>query len=155
MRSVHVPDRWAVVVCAAPQFFAYRPNFVLISHNRCNPHKIASLLFHHARDDLTNAGQLRRSVEDLSNVRDSKMRKWMQENVQDRVNAIKVNNLSLHEINVHRPILTKVLDNLYTIHVTPDTKGLTSDTRPTTNTASESTPRPAQGRQLRRVIRRN
>lgn len=83
------------------------------------------------------------------------MRKWMQENVRDKVNAVKVNNLSLHEITVHRPILTRVLDNLYTINVRSDTKMLESDTTGPTNSASDTTPRPAQGRQLRRVIRRN
>lgn len=82
------------------------------------------------------------------------MRKWMQGNVRDRVNAIKVNNLSLHEINVHRPVLTRVLDSLYTIHVAPDGNGLLSDTNPTSNTATESDPQPVPERQLRRVIRR-
>lgn len=119
---------------------------------------MASLIFEHASDDLTNPAQLRRAVEDLSNVRDSKMRRWMQENVRERVNAIKVNHLSMHEISVHRPILTKILANLYTIHVTPDSKGLVSDTANSaaaTNTSSEQDSRPMQGRQLRRVIRRN
>ena len=118
--------------------------------------QIASLLLHHASDDLVNPGMLRRCVEDLSNIRDSKMRKWMQENVRDRVNAIKVNNLTLHEISVHRPILTRVLDNLYNIHVAPDTRGLSStdSTNPSSDTTGASDARPAQSRQLRRVIRK-
>lgn len=116
---------------------------------------MASLLLHHAPDDVDKAPNLRRLVEDLANVRDSKMRKWMHANVRDRVNAIKVNNLSLHEINMHRPILTQILDNLYTIHVNPDQHGMLSETDGTTNTPSESTSRPLQGRQLRRVIRRD
>lgn len=80
----------------------------------------------------------------------------MQENVRDRVNAIKVNNLSLHEISVNRPILTKVLENLYTIHVAPDLQGLSSteNTNPSSDTTGASDVRPVQGRQLRRVIRK-
>lgn len=115
--------------------------------------KISSLLFHHASDDLVKSGQLRRAVEDLSNIRESKMRKWMRENVRDRVNAVKLNNLTLHEISVNRPILTKILGNLYHLHVTPDPKGVLSDTNQTSSTPTESESRPAQGRQLRRVIR--
>lgn len=99
---------------------------------------------------------MRRYVEDLSNVRDSKMRKWMQAQVRDRVNAIKINNLSMHEINAHRPTLTRVLGTLYTIHVAPDgTTSSQSEPNSSTVTASESDSIPAQGRQLRRVLRRN
>lgn len=117
---------------------------------------MASLLLHHAADDVDKAPQLRRAVEDLSNVRDSKMRKWMHTNVRDRVNAVKINNLSLHEINLHRPILTQILDNLYTIHVNPDQQGLLSETTGSaTATPSDAAARPMQGRQLRRVLRRD
>lgn len=117
----------------------------------------ASLLLHHAPDDLGNAPKLRRGVEDLSNVRDSKMRKWMHANVRDRVNAVKINNLSLHEINTHRPTLTFILNNLYTIHVNPDQNALLSETDPTATNSSapSSEPPPQQGRHLRRIIRRD
>ena len=99
---------------------------------------------------------LRRCVEDLSNTPGRKMGKWVQENVRDRVNTIKVNNLTMHEISVHRPTLTRVLDNLYNIHVAPDTRGLSStdSTKPSSHTTGASGARPAQGRQLRRVIRK-
>lgn len=122
--------------------------------------EIASLLLHHASDDVDDAPRLRRCVEDLSNVRDSKMRKWMQANVRDRVNAIKINNLSLHEINVHRPTLTQVLNNLYAIHVDAEPSGVPSESARVTDssTAPSSDSRPPQqhqGRQLRRVLRRN
>lgn len=83
------------------------------------------------------------------------MRKWMQANVRDRANAIKVNNLSMHEINIHRPVLTRVLQNMYEIHVTTDGSGPLSETNTSSNPASESEPRPLPGRQLRRVIRRD
>lgn len=83
------------------------------------------------------------------------MRRWMQSHVRDRVNAIKINNLTLHEIYVHRPILSEILNNLYTIHVNPDEQGILSETVTASNTATESESRPAQGRQLRRFIRRN
>lgn len=103
---------------------------------------------------MGSAPQIRRYVEDLANVRDSKMRKWMQTHVRDRVNAIKINNLTLHEIHVHRPVLSEVLSNLYNIHVTPE-HAILSETLTTSNTASESDVRPNQERQLRRVIRRD
>lgn len=112
------------------------------------------MLLHHASDDISSAPQLRRAVEDLSNIRDSKMRKWMQGNVRERVNAIKVNHLSSHEVNGHRPILTKVLDNLYKINVSNDESTIPSETNPTSSSVEPET-RPTQGRQLRRVIRRN
>lgn len=82
--------------------------------------EVASLLLHHAPDDMDDAPKVRRYVEDLANARDSKMRRWMQAHVRDRVNAVKINHLTLHEIHVHRPILTEILDDLYAIHVKPD-----------------------------------
>lgn len=118
--------------------------------------QIASLLLHNAPDDLDNPSQLRRNVEDLANVRDSKMRKWMQTHVRDRVNAIKINNLSLHEVNVHRPVLAQILDDLYTVHVKPDLTSTLTETNSTTQANSESEPRPPEsGRRLRRVVRRD
>ncbi|CDF35163.1 DNA replication complex GINS protein PSF2, the protein is not entire [Chondrus crispus] len=79
LRKVHrckiLPPRWLTV----------RELDRYISHERENEaelqaipfyfSKIASLLLHHASDDLVNPGMLRRCVEDLSNIRDSKMRK--------------------------------------------------------------------------------
>lgn len=84
------------------------------------------------------------------------MRKWMQASVRERVNAIKVNNLSSHEIEIHRPVLTRVLENLYTIHVPPLANNTLSTTNTTANTTTDSDARQAQpGRQLRRVVRRS
>lgn len=128
---------------------------VIIDSNLHPIPQIASLLFHHAPDDLVQVTNLRRLIEDLTNMRESKMRKWMHANVRDRANAIKVNNLSMHEINIHRPVLTRVLQNMYEIHVTPHGNGTLSETNTSTNPASESEPRPLPDRQLRRVIRRD
>lgn len=119
---------------------------------------MASLILHHAPDDIDNAPKVRRYVEDLASARDSKMRKWMQSHVRDRVNAVKINNLSLHEIHVHRPVLTEILNNLYDIHVQPEQAGLSTQTDTASNTVTESESRETpqgQGHQLRRVIRGN
>lgn len=116
----------------------------------------ASLLLHHASDDIDNAPQVRRCVEDLANARDGKMRRWMQSHVRDRVNAIKINNLTLHEVCAHRPTLCEILNDLYAIHVNPEQANATQSE---TNTQPNSTPsepeaRPAPPvRQLRRFNR--
>lgn len=104
---------------------------------------------------MSNAPQIRRYIEDIANVRDSKMRKWMQAHVRDRVNAIKINNLTLHEVHVHRPVLTEILNNLYNLHVDPHQQNILSETATLTNSVSETDAQPAQARQLRRVIRRD
>lgn len=112
-------------------------------------------MLHYASDDIENAPQIRRYIEDIANVRDSKMRKWMQVHVRDRVNAIKINNLTLHEVHVHRPVLTEILNNLYSLHVDPSQQSSLSETVTTTNSVSEADVQPAQARRLRRVIRRD
>ncbi len=122
--------------------------------------QISTLLLHHAPDDLESPHLLRRAVEDLANVRSSKMRRWMQSSVRDRVNAIKLNNLSMHEIQIHRPVLTRVLNDLYRIHVPGLDASLLQSQSTTTPSASGSASAPAQEtpgaqrRTLRRVIRR-
>lgn len=163
LKKVHrcriVPPRWLNATMLS-SFIRYE------KENEGNLHdipfylfEISSLLLHHAADDVDDAPQLRRFVEDLSNVRDSKMRRWTQANVRDRVNAIKINNLTLHEINVHRPTLTQILNNLYTIHVDSEQSGVLSESA--RGTASSTAPssdgnqqQPVVGRQLRRVLRR-
>ena len=67
----------------------------------------------------------------------------------------------MHEIELNRGVLTKVLDDLYSIHVPDDEatiSGLNSSSTPSTstpniNTGGEVTPEPPR-RTLRRVIRR-
>lgn len=136
------------------------------------------MLLAYAPDDLDSPGDLRRAVEDLSNIRSSKLRRWMQASVRDRVNAIKLNNLCMHEIELHRPVLTRVLDDLYRIHIpgeegstlsssmntssqtplTPTTVNTTPATPATpsagTTAGTIDTPPAPQRRTLRRVIRR-
>lgn len=121
--------------------------------------EISTLLLAHASDDLDSPTDLRRALEDLSNTRSAKLRRWMHASVRDRVNAIKLNNLCMHEIELNRGVLTKVLDDLYSIHVPEDEatiSGLNSSSTPSTstpNTNAEVTPEPPR-RTLRRVIRR-
>jgi GINS complex subunit 2 len=112
--------------------------------------QIAAVLLHHAEDDLEAAGRLRRAVEDLCSLRAGKMRRWMQTTVRDRMNAIKVNNLTSLEVETHRPVLTRVLDGLYSMHVSD------LDVDPATQSASAGTSSAATGQQrpLRRIIRR-
>ncbi|PXF46813.1 DNA replication complex GINS protein PSF2 [Gracilariopsis chorda] len=159
LKKVHrckiIPPRWLTVRSVEEYLSEEKDNEDELQSIPFYFSEIASLLFHHAPDDLVQVSNLRRLIEDLTNLRESKMRKWMQANVRDRANAIKVNNLSMHEINIHRPVLTRVLQNMYEIHVTTDGSGPLSETNTSSNPASESEPRPLPGRQLRRVIRRD
>jgi GINS complex subunit 2 len=118
--------------------------------------EIAALLLHNAVDDIESASRLRRAVEDLTSVRAGKMRRWMQTSVRERVNAIKLNNLTSLEVETQRPVLTRVLEGLYAIHVPElDVDLVTQSNTDGTSTAAanESESRPAP-RELRRVIRR-
>jgi hypothetical protein len=114
------------------------------------------LLLHNAIDDLDSSLRLRRAVEDLSSVRAGKIRRWMQASVRERVNAIKVNNLTSLEVEYHRPVLTRVLEGLYSIHV-PELDAdfqTQSNTGDTFTAGNETESRSAPQRELRRVIRR-
>ncbi|CAN8065271.1 unnamed protein product [Agarophyton chilense] len=159
LKKVHrckiIPPRWLTTRSVEKYLSDERENEDELQEIPFYFSEISSLLFHHAPDDLVNVSHLRRSVEDLANVRESKMRKWMHSNVRDRVNAIKVSNLSMHEINTHRPMLTRILNNLYDIHVTPDGRGPLSDTNSSTIPTSGTGYRSAGDRQLRRVARRD
>ncbi len=128
--------------------------------------EIAFLLLAHCSDDIDSPQQLRRAIEDLSNLRSAKLRRWMQSSVRDRVNAIKLNNLTMHELELHRNVLTRVLDDLSQIHVpgqeatmsggtasSTGTPAVGAATAGTTSTPSTETPA-APRRTLRRVIRR-
>lgn len=132
--------------------------------------EISFLLLAHCPDDFDSPQRLRRAIEDLSGLRSTKLRRWMQSSVRDRVNAIKLNNLTMHEIQLHRTTLTRVLDDLSRIHVpgqestvsvgtAPSSTGTGAATRATaapinSTPVSETTPVAAPRRTLRRVIRR-
>lgn len=68
----------------------------------------------------------------------------MQAHVRDRVNAVKINHLTLHEIHVHRPILTEILDDLYAIHVKPDALASQSESQPPQQQQQQGTPSNSQ-----------
>lgn len=119
--------------------------------------QISALLLQHAEDDLVSPHQLRRAIEDLSSARSGKMRRWMQMSVRERVHAVKVNNLTSLEVDIHRPVLARILEGLYAMHV-PELNAdvltpLTSAN--TTSLASERASGPSSQEQVRRIIRRS
>jgi hypothetical protein len=114
------------------------------------------MLLQHAEDDLESPGSLRRAVEDLTSLRAGKIRRFVQISVRDRVNAVRVNELSSFEIEANRPVLCKVLESLYAMQV-PELEGelvTQSTSAGASSTAGGTEARPAQPRELRRVIRR-
>lgn len=115
--------------------------------------QIAALLLHHAEDDCESPGRLRRAVEDLSSIRAGKVRRWTRTNVRDRTVAVKVNDLTSLEIETNRPVLTRVLEGLYSTHVSGlDVDGVTSTFTTGSSTANTSSA-PLQP-QPRRILRR-
>lgn len=74
-----------------------------------------------------------------------------------RVNAVKLTNLTSHEIEANRPTLSRVLEDLYSLHVSD----LDEQSSTPSNTVASATPpqgsadeTPTRARTLRRVIRR-
>jgi hypothetical protein len=114
------------------------------------------MLLQYAEDDFESPASVRRAVEDLTSLRAGKIRRFVQQSVRDRVNAVRVNELSAFEIETNRPVLTKVLENLYAMQV-PELDGEPASQSTNTGTTSAgggSDARPAQPRELRRVFRR-
>lgn len=76
--------------------------------------------------------------------------------VRERVHAVKVNNLTSLEIEVHRPVLSRVLEGLYAMHAPElDADMLTqSASTGTTFTGNDRTSGEGQRGQVRRIIRR-
>jgi hypothetical protein len=111
--------------------------------------KIAAVLLHRAEDDLDSPGRLR------SSIRAGKLRRWMQANVRDRMNAIKINHLTSLEVESHRPVLPRVLDGLHAMQV-PDleTDPLTQSTSAGTSSAANTSDARNGQRPIRRIIRR-
>lgn len=115
--------------------------------------QIAAVLLHRAEDDLQAPGRLRRSVEDLSSIRAGKLRRWMQANVRDRTNALKIQHLTSLEVESHRPVLPRVLNGLSAMVVPAlETDPLTETTSGATTSAANTSSEPQ--RPVRRIIRR-
>lgn len=77
--------------------------------------EVASLLLHHAPGDVAADGdlpRLRTALENLLNLRQNKLRRGLQQ-VRQRTEIIKLNNIGAMEANATRPLLKGVLEPMY------------------------------------------
>jgi len=80
--------------------------------------EIVSILFNSAVDDIEDADRIRTLLEDIQNVRQTKIRKGMQsvaDDVRDggTITSVKLNNIGSIEINSVRPFLVEALDKFF------------------------------------------
>eukprot|EP00743_Colponemidia_sp_Colp-15_P011610 GILK01013003.1.p1 GENE.GILK01013003.1~~GILK01013003.1.p1 ORF type:complete len:196 (+),score=35.33 GILK01013003.1:69-656(+) len=76
--------------------------------------EIASLLLNHASDDMPSASRLRTMLEDLQNIRRSKIMNGLKV-LEGNTSSVKLNNISAMEINSIRPFFAEALDTFYAL----------------------------------------
>lgn len=75
--------------------------------------EVAHMLLQAAADDVIDPAETMFLIEDLINVRENKLRRFIQQNVTTKVNAVKLTNLASVELNKIRPHFTEALEQLY------------------------------------------
>mmetsp|Transcript_3484 Transcript_3484/g.6544 ORF Transcript_3484/g.6544 Transcript_3484/m.6544 type:complete len:218 (-) Transcript_3484:52-705(-) len=114
--------------------------------------EVAHVLVQHAAEDLVGPAEIVALIEDLINVREAKLRRFIQQNVNTKLNAVKLTNLASIELNKIRTHFTASLEVLFQLgSVEGDSNTEETSTAPT---ASRNVPTPAEPRQLRRLTSR-
>mmetsp|Transcript_16918 Transcript_16918/g.69072 ORF Transcript_16918/g.69072 Transcript_16918/m.69072 type:complete len:217 (-) Transcript_16918:1503-2153(-) len=126
-----------------------------ISKNRLTPvpyyyAEIASLLLHYASDDMRSAATVRRGVEDLTSLRSSKFRRYLQINVREDCNGIKIENICSGELSTIRPVLCEILETIHRANNSGEVNPIKTQSQKSQGTQSTSIFSSSKPRSLRR-----
>lgn len=71
------------------------------------------IIYFSAADDIPHADEIKTLVKDIADLRMAKLKKSMDEMIKEKATNARLDNLSMMEINVIRPLLTNALDQSY------------------------------------------
>ncbi|EDV25557.1 uncharacterized protein TRIADDRAFT_55771 [Trichoplax adhaerens] len=87
-----------------------------------DPHyiEITQLLMNCAAEDIPHADEIKTLIKDIADLRMAKLKKSMDGMIKEKATNARLDNLSMMEINLIRPLLTQALDQSYRLQCLQD-----------------------------------